>query len=156
MYWPSRVMNGVKKVTPHNSWRNSKLSFLDRLSFRVTTSTKYVDFSLLDVSKGLLLVCVEQCFPLVQFSLTHFPPVDSEFSLVSTRKEKKKIFLKLFRRIKSLEASWRTSTTVGHFQKNHEHSVSVRQQKANLQNVSHTKVNAWTRLTVRAYSLFRP
>jgi hypothetical protein len=71
-------MNGVRKVTSPDE--ELKIILLVRLSF--TTSTKYYDFSLLDVSKGLLLVRVAPGFPPVELSLTHFPPVDLDFSQI--------------------------------------------------------------------------
>ena len=44
----------------------------------------YTSFSLLDISKGLLLVRVAPDFPPVEFSLTHFPLRDSSLDVSLT------------------------------------------------------------------------
>jgi hypothetical protein len=70
-------MNGFRKVTSPDE----ELKIIVFSPFVLPTSTKYYGFSLLEVSKGLLLVCVEPDFPPVEFSLTLLPSVDLDFSL---------------------------------------------------------------------------
>ena len=70
-------MNGFRKVTSPSE----ELMIIVFSPFVLSTSTKYYGFSLLEVSKGLLLVCVEPDFPPVEFSLTLLPSVDLNFSL---------------------------------------------------------------------------
>ena len=70
-------MNGVRKVKPPDE--DIKIIVFSRLSF--TTSTMYCGFSLLEASKGLLLVLFAPDFPPVELSLTHLPPVDLDFSI---------------------------------------------------------------------------
>ena len=84
--------------------RNSRMLFLVRLSF--TTSTKYCGLSLLDVSNMLPLLRITPDFPPVEFSPTHFPSADLNFSLTDVPPASSKVVLTLLPLPPSPACSW--------------------------------------------------
>jgi hypothetical protein len=75
-------MNGVRKVTPPDE--ELKIIVFSPFVLHYINEVLH-GFSLLEASKGLLLVRGAPDFPPVEFLLTHFPRVDSDFSLTNLR-----------------------------------------------------------------------
>ena len=68
-------MNGVRKVTPPDEEPSQELKIIVFSPF-VSLHQRSIGFSLLDDSKGLVLVHVAPDFKPVEFLCTHFPTVD--------------------------------------------------------------------------------